>query len=62
MPLESLKELMVLIFGKSNASLKELMFLIGNKSENEYKAIRDPLAIQSAIIKKVFLRKQVRKS
>jgi hypothetical protein len=42
MPLESLKELMVLIFGKSNDSLKELTFLIFNKSRIEYKAIHDP--------------------
>ena len=42
MPLESLKELMVLIFGKSNDSLKELTFLIFNKSRIECKAIHDP--------------------
>jgi hypothetical protein len=53
-PLDSLKELMVLIFNKSNDSLNELMFLIVNKSNIEYKAIRDPQCFKPLEYRKFF--------
>jgi hypothetical protein len=54
MPLDSLKELMVLIFNKSNDSLKELMFLMVNKSSIEYKAIHDPQCFKPLEYRKFF--------
>jgi hypothetical protein len=54
MPLDSVKELMVLIFNKSNDSLKELMFLMVDKSKIEYKAIRDPQCFKPLEYRKFF--------
>ena len=54
MPFDSLKELMVLIFNKSNDSLKELIFLMVNKSDLEYKAIRDPQCFKPLEYRKFF--------